>query len=115
MRTLDEANTLSGSDVSLLSALKSGIAAVLAGCDVWLYGSAARGAQTAESDYDLLVLTDEPVSTSVQARVRDVTYAIELEKGIVFSTVFRTRTVWDSPLMKESPFHEEVTKDAIAL
>ncbi len=115
MRTLSEAVGISSADRALLGTVKTAIARALPECEVCLYGSVARGDNTAESDYDILVLTDQATSSFEQSLVRGALYQIELERGVIFSTVFRARSVWDSPLMQASPFHEEVLKDGIVL
>jgi len=82
---------------------------------ILLYGSVARGSSDPESDYDLLILTDEPLSPTEEDRVRDAGYEVELAHDIVVSTLFYTKEQWQSPLFRAMPFHREVQHDGIEL
>lgn len=81
--------------------------------EVLLYGSAARGTRGPESDYDVLVLTDEPLSTEEEDQILDAVYDLLVMRGELISTVFYARDFRDKhPGM---PFHQEVDRDAIVL
>ncbi len=51
---------------------------------VILFGSRARGDERAESDWDLLVLTDYPVDLEKERQFRNHLYDLELETGDLF-------------------------------
>ena len=115
MRTLDETGVISAMDKKLLLALKRTIQRFLPTATVLLYGSVARGTQDPESDYDVLILTDPPVSRQEESRIEDKIYEFELEHGVILSTVYCARSRWDEPIVRVSPFHGEVERDAILL
>lgn len=55
-------------------------------CEVWLYGSYARGdmwwqTSSMHSDVDLLILTENPVPEDVQQSLTNATYPLFLECG----------------------------------
>ncbi len=115
MKTLEEASTISNKDKQLLSKVKKLIQGFLPTAEILLYGSVARGAQYPESDYDILVLTDEPLTTKEQNAIRDPIFDLELKRDIVICTMFYTRSEWDLPPICASPFHENVEQDALVL
>ena len=57
MKVLDQ-NLLPG-DIELLKQCKAAITDILPDAEIILYGSRARGDAHPDSDYDLLVLTDQ--------------------------------------------------------
>ena len=113
MRTLEEARVISDRDRDLLGQLRRLIQQHLPGATVLLYGSVARGTQGPESDYDMLILTDGPISDEQEDAVRATLYPLELDLGVVVSKMFYSREEWDRhPAM---PFHIEVERDAVII
>ena len=113
MKTIEQTRVVSEEDKALLHETKTIIQEYLPTAEVLLYGSAARGTQGPESDYDVLVLTEKPISTKEEDRVRDAVYDLQLARGKLISTFFCTKDFWEKhPGM---PFHQEVDKDAIVL
>lgn len=113
MKTIEQAGVVSEEEKALLGETKKIIQGFLPTAEILLYGSAARGTQGPESDYDVLVLTDEPLSTEEEDRIRDAVYDLQLMRRELISTIFYARDFWDKhPGM---PFHREVDRDAIVL
>lgn len=115
MRTLEEVSEISGRKRQLLVGIRGTVLEHLPRAEVLLYGSVARGSHDGESDYDILVLTEEALSRARQNEVRGAVFDWELERGVVVSVLFRSREEWDSPLGRASPFRREVERDALAL
>jgi uncharacterized protein len=82
-----------------------------------LYGSRARGDAEPDSDWDLLVLVDEPVDHQRTATIRRRLYELELEQEDcpVLSVIVRSEQDWASPLSRAMPFHANVEQDGIEL
>lgn len=80
-----------------------------------LYGSEARGEAREDSDIDLLMLveTDE-LSYEGKDRIIAPYYDIELETGVVISTLIMTRKEWDNRPFP-TPFYLNVTNEGIIL
>lgn len=80
-----------------------------------LYGSEARGDARPDSDIDLLVLVDtDKLSYSDKDRIIAPFYDIELETGIVISTMIMPRKDWENrPFL--TPFQYNVNKEGITL
>lgn len=115
MKTLDEVPTITVHEKDLLQSVKCVIHRFLPGATVLLYGSVARGTQGPESDYDILVLTDEPLSRPQEAVVDDAVYDVELSSGVAISTIFYSKQQWDRPFFRGMPLHREVERDGVLL
>jgi len=98
---------------ALLNSVKQIVHRFIPTASILLYGSAARGTHNPESDYDVLILTDRPLSTKEEDIIIDAVYDLELENGVVVSLVFYTQEEWDNPHYVLLPFHQNVEKDAI--
>ncbi len=115
MRRLDEAREVTERIRRLLRNIGAIIRSELPKADVLRYGSVARGTQDVESDYDILVLSDAPLSRARQGMICSAIFDWELDEGIVESLLFRTQSEWDSAGLRRSPFRREVQWDAVAL
>jgi len=113
--TVEGSTTIKAEDKRLLGKVKNAIQGVLPTATILLYGSASRGTRTSESDYDILVLSDNSLTVKEQSVVRDALFDIELETGAVICTLFYAKDEWESPLARVSPFHREVERDAVVL
>jgi predicted nucleotidyltransferase len=81
--------------------------------EIILYGSRSRGDATSESDWDILVLVDGPITDERTDRIRHRLYEIEWESGEVISSIVRTREEWNSDLYRAMPFHQRVQQEGI--
>lgn len=115
MKTLDQADVISTGDRQRLIEIKALIRQFEPDATVLLYGSVARGTHTPESDYDILILTDQELSRARQAEIRDVISDWELDTGIVVSVIFDPKAEWSDTGGWIPPFHREVQRDAIVL
>lgn len=115
MTTIDKADFLFPEDRELLAKVKNVIRRFLPTATVLLYGSVARGTKGRESDYDILVLTDEPLTSAEEDALDDAVYDVQLERGVVISTLCYSKAQWELPLFRGMPFRHEVEKDAIVL
>jgi predicted nucleotidyltransferase len=80
-----------------------------------LYGSEARGDARPDSDIDLLVLVDtDKLTYSDKDKIIAPFYDIELESGIIISTLIMPRKEWENrPFL--TPFQYNVNKEGITL
>lgn len=80
-----------------------------------LYGAEARGDARPDSDIDLLLLVDtDHLNYSEKDRIIAPFYDIELDAGIVISTMVMPRKEWENrPFL--TPFYNNVTKEGITL
>ncbi|MCR5157605.1 MAG: nucleotidyltransferase domain-containing protein [Prevotella sp.] len=80
-----------------------------------LYGSEARGDARPDSDIDLLLLVDQDkLSYSDKDRIMAPFYDIELDTGIIISTLILPRKEWENrPFL--TPFQYNVNREGVTL
>ena len=115
MKDLVSSKGISRRDRDILNKLKEIVHLIIPTATVLLYGSVARGTQDEESDYDVLILTDAPLSTKEEDAVTDAVYDLELEQGIVISTLFYAKDFWAAPIAQVMPFHQRVQEDGVVI
>src|SRR3972149_4433778 len=98
MRPIQEVAAVTSSDRELLSELKQIVLRHLPTATLPLYGSAARGEREPDSDYDVLVLTEERLSTQEEDEIRGAIYDLQLERGVVIPLFFDSWGRWNSLL-----------------
>ncbi|MDO8684644.1 MAG: nucleotidyltransferase domain-containing protein [Armatimonadota bacterium] len=115
MRKLNRVRILSESDKQLLRDLKEIILRYVPNATVILYGSAARGEREPESDIDILVILDEPISSQERDDMRSDIYYLQLDRDVVLSVMVYSKDEWYSPIHLVSPYHKNVEKDGVLL
>lgn len=98
-----------------LQRLKDVVHALEPHARVYLYGSRARGDAEPESDWDVLVLLDGPVSVERDQQVRSALYEAGWSDDRMVSVTILASEHWESAVMHETPFYREVAKEAILL
>ena len=99
----------------LLLRCKRTIRAMDPTADLILFGSRARGDAEADSDYDLLILTDGDSGLKREDSFRRSLYPLQLETGAMLSIMAINRQIWDSTLYREMPFGRNVRRDGVVL
>ncbi|HKZ49455.1 MAG TPA: nucleotidyltransferase domain-containing protein [Candidatus Nanoarchaeia archaeon] len=97
-------------NVSSLYKIAKEIAKVLE-CEVYLFGSVARGEDTEKSDIDLLIIGDKVPQSAVMAIIGP----LEKEWGRKITFHIFTRMEWAQTARKDKAFYERVEKDRIRL
>lgn len=106
---------MSSIDNNLLQHCKKLILEILPHAQLILYGSRARGDARDDSDYDLLILIDEPVNWQVERLIGNKLYDLELETGKLLSLQFISLRNWDSPTYQAMPFRKNVELEGIRI
>lgn len=79
-----------------------------------IFGSRARGDARRESDWDILILTDSPVSIEIERTFRNILFDLEIETGEVFSTFVYQKKEWDTR-HKVTPLYRIIKKEGVRL
>ncbi len=82
--------------------------------DVILYGSRARGEETHDSDWDILILTNYAANLITERKFRDKLYDLELQTGEVFSVFVYSKSDWQTK-QKITPFYQNVLREGVLL
>ena len=78
---------------------------------VILFGSKARGDDDAESDIDLLVLTNRGVTHAERHAMTEALFDLQHELDVVFSTIVIPRHEWEHGVYQVLPLRQEVERD----
>ena len=94
--------------------IRNSISSIDPKAEVILYGSRARGDERADSDWDILILTDYYVNLQIERKFRDKLYDLELETGEPFSVFAYSKNDWQTK-QRITPFYQNVTQEGILL
>ncbi|MCX5900655.1 MAG: hypothetical protein NTX06_07970, partial [Proteobacteria bacterium] len=64
---------------------------------------------------DLLVLTNDTVTSSLKERIGRMKYEIELRHDVVISVLVENTLYWRSALACAMPLHKNIDRDGITL
>lgn len=80
-----------------------------------LFGSKARGDDDAESDVDLLVLTERPLAEGERNEILDVLFDIGLVHDVILSALVVPAAEWWDGLYQALPIRREIDEHGILL
>jgi predicted nucleotidyltransferase len=101
-------------DNNIIKLIKTSIMAIDPKAQVIIFGSRARGDAKKESDWDILILTDYPVSTEIERSFRNNLFDIEIETGEVFSTFVYQKRVWNTK-HKVTPLYRNIKREGVRI
>jgi len=78
----------------ILSSIKSQIQTVVPGAKVLLFGSRAYGVPTDESDWDILILTEQPVNSAIKKNIHTSLFPLSVEIGAFINTLTVQENEW---------------------
>lgn len=107
--------TFTEEETALLRRIRETVHAIEPTAQIILYGSRARGDAAPDSDWDLLVLLDGPVTYGRIDGVRHRLYQLEWDTNTVLSSIVRNKEEWDSSLYGAMLFHENVEREGMRL
>ncbi|MEI8202869.1 MAG: nucleotidyltransferase domain-containing protein [Bacteroidota bacterium] len=100
---------------TLIYKIKETVKNVNASATVIMYGSHARGDSKETSDWDILILTSEPVNFKIEEKYSYPLYELEWETGNVISVLVKSKAEWESPKYKVTSLYQNIQKEGILL
>ena len=82
---------------------------------VMLFGSVARGDFGPESDIDVLILLDGPLTREREEKVMRQAFEIELEDDVVVGLLIESNDDWQTPLWRAMPIHQVIDEEGVAV
>jgi predicted nucleotidyltransferase len=79
-----------------------------------IFGSRARGDAKKESDWDILILTELPVSIEIERSFRNNLFDLEIETGEVFSTIVYQKHIWNTR-HKVTPLYRSIKREGVRI
>jgi predicted nucleotidyltransferase len=110
---LTDAKHLSGIEKTALAEIKRRVSARFQVRDYILFGSKARGDFEPDSDVDLLVVTEGPLTYAQKCMITHDVFEVNLERDTNFSYVCVDRATWDSELWQYVPLHQRVAVEGV--
>ena len=99
----------------LLHEIKRRIRQVAPDAEIYLYGSRARGEESTNSDWDVLILVERAkIDYTFEKQLTYPLYDLEFETGQLISPMVYTKQQWYTDY-KKTPFYQEITPELIAL
>jgi predicted nucleotidyltransferase len=101
-------------DSYIAKKIRDSISLIDSTAQVIVFGSRARGDARRESDWDILILIDNPVSTEIEKSFRNNLFDLEIETGEVFSIFVYQIKEWDTR-HKVTPLYRNIKKEGVRL
>ena len=101
-------------DNNIAYRIKESVKAVDPEAQVTVFGSRARGDAKQDSDWDILILVNYPVTMEVENAFRDILFDLEIDSGEVFSTFIYNRRIWDTR-HKITPLYRKISREGVSL
>jgi predicted nucleotidyltransferase len=98
----------------LVYRVKDSILSITPKADIYLFGSRARGDFQKESDWDLLILTQSSVTSTLRNDIITQLFYIELETEQAISAIIHQINEWNENY-KITPLYENIKKEGILL
>ena len=102
-------------DEKILNKIVAAINKTVPDSEIYLYGSRARGDYKKMSDWDLLILLNSKnIPFSLEKKLIDNLFEIELETGEVFSPIIYSKSEWINKY-SITPLFENIEKEGMRI
>lgn len=99
----------------ILNRIKNSVTKEDSTAEIFLYGSRAREDFKKSSDWDILILVNNPrVTNEIEDKFRNPLYDLELDSGEIISVLIYPKNHWNNNL-KYAPLYNNITLDGIKL
>jgi predicted nucleotidyltransferase len=115
MQTYQDWQKRHSNKAELLKLCAAAIRKIVPQAEVILYGSVARGEETAESDVDLLVLVPQEATYELKRVISDQVYAIELRHDQLINLIVRQEKKWHSEPLNITPLYKSIQREGVQM
>jgi len=115
MQTLNQWKYNSPYTSNLLNTVRWVTRKLIPNTEIILYGSRVRNEARKDSDWDFLILVDQPIDRKSISKIKDSLYDIELENNEILSSIIRTKQEWNSPEYYALPFRKIIENEGVML
>ncbi|MCX6353264.1 MAG: nucleotidyltransferase domain-containing protein [Bacteroidetes bacterium] len=106
---------MSKNEKNILGLIKSKVLGKDAGAEIILFGSHARGEAGKNSDWDILILLNQPNVTRVtEKEFMDELFEVELEVGESISTFVFSKKDWEQR-HSVTPLYQNIKRDGVRI
>jgi len=97
----------------ILAEIKKAVLEVDSNAEVILFGSNARGTAHQESDWDILILTNNKVDSQIKSFFGQSLLQVELAFAIAISTIIKNKTEWED--FENTDLYQNIGDEGILL
>ena len=115
MKTLSDWRYGTEAEKRLLERCRDIVLAIEPGAEVILYGSHVRGESRPDSDYDIFILVDSPLTRELEDRISFAVYDLEYEADVILSVHIYEKSFFQSPLGRVMPLFNNVRTEGIRI
>jgi len=101
-------------DSNIAKRIRTSIETIDPKAQVIIFGSRARGDAKEESDWDILILTENPVTYEIERSFRNNLFDLEIETGEVFSTFVYQNYIWENR-HKVTPLYQNIKREGVRI
>ena len=98
----------------ILAKIKESIRKVDPDSEIILFGSRARGEESRDSDWDLLILISSTANLKEEQKFRHKLFELELQYGQAISTFVYSKIDWENKYRK-TPLYQNIKQEGIII
>ncbi len=99
----------------IVSEIKNAVLREYPTAKIILFGSRSRETATRHSDWDVLIIINKAIGEKEKIELHNKLFELELAFGESINTIIHTKREWSDPLMRATPFFQNVVKEGIAV
>ncbi|HXL56102.1 MAG TPA: nucleotidyltransferase domain-containing protein [Chitinophagaceae bacterium] len=97
----------------VLSEIKKAVLSIDSSAEIILFGSMARGDNKDDSDWDILILTDNKVDAQIKSLFGKALLQVELDFMIGISIIIKNKKDWQN--FENTDIYQNIEEDGILL
>ncbi len=102
--------------MDIRSTIKQVILEIESEAEIFLFGSRARGDHEPDSDWDILVLLPYDFNYTIEQKIIDALFDVELNERTVITPFVKSKEKWDNDkLLHAGHFYKNVKKESVLL